>query len=226
MRKRRFLEISFLFLSIISLILIRVPQSQAARQLDPGHYITTHNTKSCTYITTNWTLITGGPIDVFLLTELEYNIWNHSELPVAPLFMEVGSMGGFYNTSLNQSVIYYLVFSNINGSATCTLELETYFYNCRTIMNLPVLVMGVFLLTCNTGLIILFNIRKRASEPPKKLPISHLKLFIIFMIIGILLYLSMDFIFNDFLIGTVITMNIILPIYVYFWSKYYYIDDK
>ena len=219
--RKKLITIILLF---ISLFIILVPSSEAASlyELEPGSYLTQHNTKSCTYFTANWTVTLGDPIDVFFLTESEYNSWNRSLLPASPLYMELGSYGGYFNTTLNESVIYYIVFSNLNGSATSSIEIESYFYNCRTIINFPLLIIGVLILICSTGLIAIYNIRKRASRPEKEPPISHKKLILLYIISGFIFNLILSFILDDFLLELLITLNVLFPIYVYFSSKYFH----
>ena len=209
------------FLILALLLMIVIPSSEAESLLEPGHYLTQHNTKSCTYFTTNWTVTMGNPIDVFFLTELEYNDWNRSLLPSSPLYVELDSYGGYFNASLNNSVIYYIVFSNINGSTSSYIKIETYFHNCITTINFSQIIIGILILFCSTGLITIYNSRKKSSNPPKEPPISHKKLFFLFLIIGIIFNFILSFILDDFILELLITLNILLPIYIYFTSKYF-----
>ncbi len=216
-RKKLFNIILLLALTLIMVM----PSSEAESLLEPGHYLIQHNTKNCTYFTTNWTVTMGDPIDVFFLTESQYNAWNRSLLPSSPLYIELDSYGGYFNTSLNKSVIYYIIFSNINGSTSSSIKIETYFHNCTTTINFSQIIIGVLILFSSTGLITIYNVRKKPSRPQKEPPISYKKLFFLFLITGIILSLVLSFILEDFLLELLITLNILLPIYAYFHSKYF-----
>jgi hypothetical protein len=227
-RKGRMIRIQFrkkLFniILLLALLLIMVmPSSEAESILEPGHYLTQHNTKNCTYFTTNWTVTMGNPIDVFFLTESQYNAWNRSLLPSSPLYIELDSYGGYFNTTLNNSVLYYIVFSNINGSTSSSIKIETYFYNCVTPLNIPQIIIGVLILFGSSGLIIIYNNRKKSSRPQKEPPISHKKFFLLFLITVIIFKFLLSLILDDFILELLITLNLLLPIYTYFASKYYH----
>lgn len=216
--RRKLLNIILLFALLLIMVM---PSSEAESLLEPGHYLTQHNTKSCTYFTTNWTVTTGNSIDVFFLTESQYNAWNRSLLPSPALYIELDSNGGYFNTSLNNSVIYYIVFSNINGSTSSSIKIEIYFYNCKTPINYSQIIIGILILFCSTGLILVYNIRKKPSRPQKEPPISHKKLFLLFLITGLIFNLVLSFFLDDFILELLITLNVLLPIYAYFSSKYF-----
>lgn len=200
----------------------RYPRSNAyAGEILPGQYLTNHNTKNCNYITSNWTVTSGDPIDIFLLTLSQYNDWNRTLLPTYSLFLELGSFSGEFNMSLNTSTTYYIVFSNINGSASSFVELETYFYNCRASFDFPVLLIGLLILVCQIGLISVYYAKKRFSEPEKESPISRTKFTILFVIVSFVIFLILNFLLDDFLLEILIVMNIILPISAVVFIKYF-----
>lgn len=61
--------------------------------------------------------MTAWPIDVFLLTQMQYDDWNGAyELPYEFEYMRAGySNGGQFERNLNSSERYYVVFSYVRG---------------------------------------------------------------------------------------------------------------
>ncbi len=122
---------------------------------------------------------------------------------------------------LNTSTTYYVVFSNINGSVSSFVELETYFYNCRTSFDFPVLLIGLLILVGQIGLITVYYSWKRYSGPEKEPPISRTKFAILFLIVSFIIFLILNFFLDDFLLEILIVMNIMLPISAVVFIKYF-----
>jgi len=63
---------------------------------------------------------------------------------------------------------------------------------------------------------------KMNSKNKKQPPISHIKLFLLYIVFGVILHFVLGIFLDDFILESAITLIVVLPIYSYFYIKYFH----
>jgi len=142
-------------------------ETSEQKQISAGYYYHISNTLLTVKINSidfSWAVADGKKIDVFLLTEDQYNDWGgSSSLPSSALELWEDTSSGYFSHNINSMGEYYIVMSNIQGSETVTVQ---YSFSFNYENAFPPIIPGfeiIFVMVALAGMAVFYVMKRKNS---------------------------------------------------------------